>query len=136
MKALWFTAMTSSQDLIAVVPAERIVERGTLRDADPLPRPFITYTISTVTRTGHNTASSFVEVFVYDDIGTYDRIHDIIRRLRGYLESMPAISRTREDGSKVLLSYASWQGQGPELSDPVLEAAYCSSSWQLIGTGQ
>ena len=136
MKQLFFSTLAASSAVTALIPTNRWRERGTLVDTDPLVRPFLTYTVTNIQRTGHGSGISTLELFVYDDRDTYDRIHDFLRTVRTYLEGISEQRRVRADGTVVLLTQCVWNGQGPELNDEVYQANLVTANWQLIGSGQ
>jgi hypothetical protein len=136
VKKLVYDMLTVDAGFTAIIPAARFVERGTLVGTDPLSRPFATYSVTSIVRNPHGGGSSFLEVFVYDDRGSYEQITSALRAARAALSNFAERKRTRSDGSVVRLVEAYWQGEGPELFDELLEAGLRSSSWQLIGSGQ
>jgi hypothetical protein len=136
MKKLIYDLLTTNAGFLAVVPAVRLVERGTLEGTDPLQRPFATYTVTSITRSAHGSGTSFAEVFVYDERGSYENINSALRAARAALSSFSERQRTRADGSVVRLVEAVWQGEGPEGIDELLKAGVRSAVWQLIGSGQ
>jgi hypothetical protein len=136
VKSLFWGVLTGDARVLALVPANRIVEMSTLRSTVPKPFPFMTYSTTVNQRTGHGSGTSTIEVTAYDSRGSYDRIDDVLRAVRAAVADAGERTRVRTDGTTVKLVESVWLGEGPELNDPDLEANMRSTSFQLVGIGQ
>lgn len=110
------------------VPASSVFAGGSLTGA-PASRPFIIYRLQgtdPLLRDDMDAVSSstFAEVWVYDEPGSYDRIDailtDVVASLSGAVASPGAVA-------------CQWQGNSPELSDDDLKAITRNATFRLIG---
>ena len=77
-----------------------------------------------------------MEIWVYDELGSYVRVDSILRAIRSAFVDMAVLARTRTDGSVVRLIQADWLGTSADLNDDVFRCATRNATWRLVGSGQ
>lgn len=133
MRKLVYDLLIAQSVLTDQVPAVRWYEEGAVIDT-PLARPFV---ILKTTGTSRNVGRfTTLEIWVYDDRGSYTKIDNFLRTLRSFLDTAAESSRTRSDGSVVRLVTTDWQGDSADLYDDIFRCGTRYGSWRLIGAGQ
>ena len=115
-----------------------IFERSSVIDGLPAAPPFLIYTLTTESSDPKLPCVSTMEIWVYDELGSYARIDKILRALRADFvpDELVEVKRTRTDGSVVRLVQADWIGNSADLNDDVLRCATRNGTWRLVGSGQ
>lgn len=113
-----------------------IFERSSLVDGRPATPPFLIYTLTTEAADVRMPATSTMEIWVYDELGSYVRVDSILRAIRSAFVDMAVLARTRTDGSVVRLIQADWLGTSADLNDDVFRCATRNATWRLVGSGQ
>jgi hypothetical protein len=123
-------------DLLVAWTALPVFERSSLIDSAPATPPFVIYTLTSETPDATGPATATLEVWVYDTLGSYALIDQILRDLRLMFAAVPETSRTRADATVVKLVQADWIGSSPDLNDDVFRCTTRNATWRLIGKGQ
>lgn len=127
MRALLHTHLTTDPALLARVPAERFIERSSLRE--DLPRPFVATTFRASPPPEFGTSRRWsVEIYVYDDYGSYVRIDDILDLITSRVLSILGLR-----DSLYRITCAEEDGRSDDLQDDVLRANMKSASFVLVG---
>lgn len=114
--------------LVNVLPAAQVFAGGALAEV-PAVRPFIVYRLNNKTaamRDNDRAIATFdvLDVWVYDNPGSYDRIETTLEAVKvqlvGQVASVGAIA-------------CSWQGDSGELADDALKAITKNSTYRLVG---
>jgi len=123
-------------DLLTAWTALPVFERSSVIDTVPAAPPFIIYTFTAETPDTVGPTTATLEVWVYDNLGSYAMIDQIIRDLRRLFSGMAEVSRTRPDTSVVRLVQADWLGSSADLNDDAFRCSTRNATWRLIGSGQ
>jgi len=126
MRKLVYDLLSEDAVLRQWVPKAGFVERNA--ELTQLPRPFIVLPQVNILRGMGHSRRFLIEAWVYDDLGSYNRIDQICRR----------IERTMEDVAGLVTETAAvttveWTGRSADLTDDVVRANVRSTGFQLIG---
>ena len=124
-----FAKLNGTLSLTAIVPADRVMAAGALTGSPPV-RPFVLYRMGGDTTRMQDAdvpllADNVVQVWVYDDPGSYARIEQ-------YLDEM----RKRLPGQVIGVPNAHacvWGGTSGELADDEFKCAVKFANLKLVG---
>lgn len=129
MRKAAFSLLVNDVGFTALIPADRLYERGSVPDAPAL--PFAVLAWGGRTRVGPGMYFSRLDLWVYDERGDYSRIDDVLGEAERVLESA---DHYVADGSR--LGSAAFAGSSVDLFDDTYRANARSAGYRCTGNGR
>jgi hypothetical protein len=127
MRTVLFNAVTSDPALLALVPADGWLARGSV-DTRPDTVPFVVMAVGETPRRMGATELVDITYWVHDERGSYVRIDGILSALEKFFENLGY-----QEGTDYEVSAVEWQGRSPDLDDDGFKTATRNVSFRVVG---
>lgn len=136
MREIVFDVLTHDTPLLAVIPAGRFKELGSLQSPPDLAQgPWAGIKMVPLAPGVGPVQLQGVEVWVYDQPGSYEVIDQVNRLIRTALLAAAPRSFTGSDLRRIWLNSVEFQGESGDLFDDQWRAAVRNQFFRLAGSG-
>lgn len=138
MKKLIYNAVTTDAGLIAIVPADRVLQRYVLGERaipDNMPLPFllISELPAFVPNGAHETSKAlthYFQFYMYDKVGSYGQIEDYLDMLVDVIRSLEG--QTSSTGKTCM--EVRWQSRSQDYADDAYDAFVKHDTFKVTGS--